>query len=106
MNVVDKLGGLFSYGISKIKWLLVELLRTFSIELSFFSSKRIERFLFTSTVISIVWEINMRNIGKWTAFDHMLTLTPLLIAAGYNITQERLDKTLIKPPDGSDGTKV
>lgn len=97
---------LFNYCTSKAKWFIVELLKTFSIELSFFSSKRIERFLFTTTVVAIVWEINIRNIGKWTAFDHMLTLTPLLIAAGYNITQERLDRTLIKPPDGTDGTKV
>ena len=75
-----------------IRTIVIELWLSFSSKPSFLSSKRIERFVFTATVVIITWVINLYNLGKWSATDHMITLTPLLIAAGYNIIQERRDK--------------
>lgn len=78
--------------IDKVKNLISELFNTLSTSPSKLSSKRIERLIFTLTVVAITWIANMYNLGKWTATDHVITLTPLLIAAGYNIVQERNDK--------------
>lgn len=75
-----------------IKWIFKELWGSLSTKPSHLSSKRIERIVFTVTVVSITWIINLYNMGKWTATDHIITLTPLLIAAGYNVVQERKDK--------------
>jgi len=82
----------FSKVFKLIKTLFVELWETLSTKPSFLSSKRIERFVFTLTVVVLTWVINIYNLGKWTATDHVITLTPLLIAAGYNIIQERNDR--------------
>jgi hypothetical protein len=71
---------------------LKELWDTLSIRPSHLSSKRIERMIFTFTVVTITWIVNIYNIGVWTATDHVITLTPLLIAAGYNVFQERKEK--------------
>lgn len=75
-----------------IKYMMTEWWHTLSTKPSFLSSKRVERFIFTVTVVAITWIINVYNLGKWTATDHVITLTPLLIAAGYNIIQERNDR--------------
>ena len=79
-----------------IRWLFGELWATLSTSSSYLSSKRLERMVFTVTVVTIVWIINMYNLGVWTATDHIITLSPLLIAAGYNVIQERRDKTSVK----------
>lgn len=76
----------------KFKLLFSELWSSLSTKPSFLSSKRIERMVFTVTVVAITWIANMYNLGKWTSTDHMITLAPLLVAAGYNVVQERKDK--------------
>jgi hypothetical protein len=73
-----------------------ELWSTLSTKDSLLSSKRIERMVFTVTVVTITWIANMYNLGKWSSTDHVITLTPLLLAAGYNVIQERRDKKLDK----------
>lgn len=75
-----------------VKWIFGQLWETLSTQPSKLSSKRIERMVFSVTVVTITWIINMYNLGKWTSTDHVITLTPLLIAAGYNVIQERKDK--------------
>lgn len=78
--------------IDTIRYAVREWWSTLSTKPSFLSSKRVERFVFTVTVVFITWIINLYNLGKWTATDHVITLSPLLIAAGYNILQERNDR--------------
>ena len=78
--------------LNTIRYAVREWWNTLSTKPSFLSSKRVERFVFTVTVVVITWIINMYNLGKWTATDHVITLSPLLIAAGYNIMQERNDR--------------
>ena len=81
---------------NKIKYMFSELWSTLSTKDSLLSSKRIERMVFTVTVVTITWIANMYNLGKWSSTDHVITLTPLLLAAGYNVIQERRDKKLDK----------
>ena len=85
-----------------LKWIFGELWATLSTSPSHLSSKRVERMVFTVTVVAITWIINMYNLGKWTSTDHVITLSPLLIAAGYNIIQERKDKNDTTPPKDKD----
>lgn len=88
------------YAVSQLKswfkWLFGQLWGTLSTSPSFLSSKRLERLIFTLTVVIIVWIANIYNLGKWTSTDHMITLTPLLFAAGYNVIQERKDRNEVK----------
>lgn len=75
---------------SKITQLIKEWLKTLSSKPSFFSSKRLERFTFTSVVVAgyITTIIYLVYSDKLTAMEFTIASTPLLVAAGYN-----LDKT-------------
>jgi general stress protein CsbA len=94
---------IFSKFYGTIKYMFSEWWSTLSTKPSFLSSKRVERFVFTATVVTITWIINLYNLGTWTATDHVITLSPLLIAAGYNIVQERNDR---KQQDNSGTDKI
>ena len=81
---------------NKIKTAAFEWLKTLSSKPSFFSSKRLERFVFTGVTIGaiitcIVYEIIQ---DKLTATEVTILTAPLLLAAGYNLGKtEQAKKT-------------
>lgn len=75
--------------LQNIKKGFIEWLKTLSSKSSFFSSKRLERFAFTSVVIGayislIIYEI---YTGKFNATEFTIASSPLLLAAGYNLAK-------------------
>ena len=84
-----------------VRSIFAELWDTLSNKPSKLSSIRLERMVFTVTVVAITWIINMYNLGKWTSTDHVITLSPLLIAGGYNIVQARKNREVDKPGNSS-----
>jgi len=71
----------------KIKTGAFEWLKTLSSKSSFFSSKRLERFTFTTLVVLgymtlIIYEVVK---DKFTATEFTIASAPLLAAAGYNL---------------------
>ena len=78
-----------------------ELLKTLSDKVSFFSSKRLERFTFTALVVLgystlIIYEVVK---DKFTATEFTIASAPLLAAAGYNLYKSEQ----AKKADGNDG---
>lgn len=73
----------------------IEWVKTLSSKSSFFSSKRLERFTFTSIVvlayISLVVYLIIKD--KFTATEFTIASIPLLIAAGYNMSQTEKAKS-------------
>lgn len=84
-----------------VRSISTDLWDTLSNKQSKLSSIRLERMVFTVTVVSITWIINMYNLGKWTSTDHVITLSPLLIAGGYNIVQARKNRAVDKPSNNT-----
>ena len=84
---------------------LLELLKTLSSRASFFSSRRIERFVFTGVTVGAVITCIIYEVAKdkLTATEVIILTTPLLIAAGYNLsTIEKSKKENPKPDEGQD----
>lgn len=79
-----------------------EWLKTLSSKPSFFSSKRLERFTFTSVVVAgyISTMVYLIASDKLTATEFAIASTPLLLAAGYNLSKTEESKKL---KDGSEG---
>lgn len=77
-------------GWNNIKKVIKDLYNTLSAKTSFLSSKRVERFLFTITSILLIdgTFIYLVHKGTLTSTDTIILISPLLVAAGYN-----LDKT-------------
>ncbi|MCC7514522.1 MAG: hypothetical protein IT212_07500 [Bacteroidia bacterium] len=89
------------FGWGNIKKLLIELLKTFSNEKSFLSSKRINRFLFLITGLSLSIFIIIYNRGKWGALECMIVIGALFGYAGYEMTKTQKEK-LTKKEDESE----
>lgn len=64
-----------------------EWLKTLSSKQSFFSSKRLERFVFTGVTVAAVITCIIYEIiqDKLTATEVTILTAPLLLAAGYNL---------------------
>lgn len=79
---------------NNISLMIKEWLLTFSNKKSFLSSKRIERFLFTSTSLGIVISTCVYEMkhDKISASEAIILISPLLIAAGYNTAMGNKDK--------------
>jgi hypothetical protein len=77
-----------------IKKGLKELVYTLSSKTSFLSSKRIERAVFTCTsdILIIATWIYLALKGILTATDTVMLITPLLLAAGYNLSKGEQSK--------------
>ncbi len=84
----------FLWPIAKIKMILNDLYETWSNKDSKLSSKRIERTLFTATSvgISVGTFIFLYTHDRLTSMDCTVIITPLLIAAGYNMSQTQKEK--------------
>lgn len=74
--------------------MVVELINTLSNKKSLISSKRIERCIFTTTVICSVISCIIYEIvqDKLTALEVTILTGPLLIAAGFNMNHTQKEK--------------
>lgn len=81
---------------SNIKKGAFELLKTLSSKTSFFSSKRLERFNFVilTDIIVIGTFIYLIYAKTLTALDAVILITPLLVAAGFNMKQTEKAKKI------------
>lgn len=79
----------YFFGWENIKKVIKDLYDTLSSKHSFLSSKRLERFAFVSTSLSIVIGTFVFLIvaGTLTATDAIILISPLLLAAGYNLAK-------------------
>lgn len=82
----------YFFGWQNIKWFILEWLKTYSNQPSFFASKRIERsFLFGAalimTIVYFAYHVKLMASG-----DLMLITGGLFVYAGYNTVQMRKDK--------------
>lgn len=66
--------------------------RTFSNEKSFLSSKKIERSLFVTSILAMYWTFFILVVLKATITDFILFISPLFIAAGFNLLQSEKNK--------------
>jgi hypothetical protein len=66
--------------------------RTWSNEKSFLSSKKIERSLFVTTILAMYWTYFILVVLKATITDFILFISPLFIAAGFNLLQSEKNK--------------
>ncbi len=80
--------------IETIKKGIKELIKTFSQNKSFLSSKKLERFSFISVteIIILGTFIYLIHAKTLTATDAVILTSPLLLAAGYNLVQTEKEK--------------
>jgi len=71
---------------------LRDLYRTFSNEKSFLSSKKIERSLFVTSILAMYWTFFILVVLKASITDFILFISPLFIAAGFNLLQSEKNK--------------
>jgi hypothetical protein len=71
---------------------LKDLYHTFSNEKSFLSSKKIERSLFVTSILAMYWTFFIMVVLKATITDFILFISPLFIAAGFNLLQSEKNK--------------
>lgn len=85
-----------------IKWVSKEVGKTLSNEPSFLSSKRIERFIFVVVYVTltIFWIWHRRN--EMSAAEFLMVSAPLMVYAGFNTTQIRIDKKVAANSDLND----
>lgn len=84
-----------------IKKVGFEWLKTLSSKQSFFSSKRLERFAFigVTLLLTVGCFIYLVVKGTLTSGDTVFLTTPLLLAAGFNMTKTEAAKKEIKEED-------
>ena len=78
---------------------LKDLYNTFSNEKSFLSSKKIERSLFVTSILAMYWTFFILVVLKATITDFILFISPLFIAAGFNLLQSEKNKKQDNPPN-------
>ena len=78
---------------------LKDFYRTFSNEKSFLSSKKIERSLFVTSILAMYWTFFILVVLKATITDFILFISPLFIAAGFNLLQSEKNKKQDNPPN-------
>jgi hypothetical protein len=78
---------------------LKDLYNTFSSEKSFLSSKKIERSLFVTSILAMYWTFFILVVLKATITDFILFISPLFIAAGFNLLQSEKNKKQDNPPN-------
>lgn len=71
---------------------LKDIYHTFSNERSFLSSKKIERSLFVVTILLMYWIFFVLVVLKASITDFILFISPLFIAAGFNLLQSEKNK--------------
>jgi hypothetical protein len=78
---------------------LKDLYHTFSNEKSFLSSKKIERSLFVTSILAMYWTFFILVVLKATITDFILFISPLFIAAGFNLLQSEKNKKQDNQPN-------
>jgi hypothetical protein len=78
---------------------LKDIYNTFSSEKSFLSSKKIERSLFVTSILAMYWTFFILVVLKATITDFILFISPLFIAAGFNLLQSEKNKKQDNPPN-------
>jgi hypothetical protein len=78
---------------------LKDIYNTFSSEKSFLSSKKIERSLFVTSILAMYWTFFILVVLKATITDFILFISPLFIAAGFNLLQSEKNKKNDNPPN-------
>jgi hypothetical protein len=78
---------------------LKDIYNTFSNEKSFLSSKKIERSLFVTSILAMYWTFFILVVLKATITDFILFISPLFIAAGFNLLQSEKNKKQDNPPN-------
>jgi hypothetical protein len=71
---------------------LRDLYHTWSNEKSFLSSKKIERSLFVISILGMYWTYFLLVVLKASITDFILFISPLFIAAGFNLLQSEKNK--------------
>lgn len=82
----------FFFGWGNIKKIILEWLNTFSKEDSFFSSKRLERFVFLITGLGLTIFVVIYNRDKFSAADNLLVISPLFVYGGFSLTKTEQEK--------------
>ena len=85
---------------------LRDLYRTWSNEKSFLSSKKIERSLFVTTILAMYWTFFILVVLKATITDFILFISPLFVAAGFNLLQTEKNKKENKPPENQPNENI
>jgi hypothetical protein len=82
-----------------------ELYYTWSNEKSFLSSKKIERSIFVLTILAMYWTYFLLVVLKASIGDFILFISPLFVAAGFNLIQTEKEKKN-KPNNDKQGTNI
>lgn len=77
---------------ANIRWLITELVKTYSNQPSFFASKRIERSLLFISALGLTIQYVRCHKFTMTSGDLMLIVGGLFIYAGYNTNVMRKEK--------------
>lgn len=85
----------FLFGWANIKFVVVELVKTFSNEHSFFASKRIERALFVCSGLGAINYYIIANIHKLSSGEIIALSSVLLACGGYLLKQTQNEKNLL-----------
>ena len=80
--------------------------RTFSNEKSFLSSKKIERSLFVTSILAMYWTFFILVVLKATITDFILFISPLFVAAGFNLLQTEKNKKENKPTENQPNENI
>lgn len=96
MNWINKyiVNGFFGW--TNFKWLCREILKTFSGEKSFFSSKRMERAGFVMMGSWSLLGYIIVHIKTLSPLDIIALVAPFFAAAGYALTKSEKEKMLIE----------
>ena len=84
----------YFFGWENIKKIVKDLYDTLSSKHSFLSSKRLERLAFTTTTLGLIIGTFIYLIVKstLTSTDTIMLISPLLLAAGYNLAKGEKEK--------------
>lgn len=85
----------FFFGWGNIKFVIVELIKTFSNKPSFFASKRIERGLFVMSGLGSIVYYMIVNIHKLSSGEVIALSSVLLACGGYLLKQTQAEKELL-----------
>jgi hypothetical protein len=85
----------FFFGWNNIKFVIVELVKTFSNIPSIFSSKRIERGLFVLSGLGAIVYYIIANIHKLSSGEIIALSSVLLTCGGYLLKQTQTEKSIL-----------
>lgn len=86
------------FGWSNLKKLLIEVFYTLSADKSKLSAKRLTMFVANSSVICLTWVfiLAMLWLGKLTATDFVISISPMVGIGAYNLSKAESAKDKLK----------